>query len=169
MNSRSLYISVRSPLGWFTAVAVVLACCAFALRASHPAAPASPAVVIHTASPAPVAPPTVPVRPMTPAERDLALSALSRVDRPLRDYLRRFGEFPVGTNADITRALTGANPNRVVFVVHAESPMNDAGELVDPWQSPFFFHQVSATHMEILCAGPDRQPWTADDLKVTAN
>ena len=36
-----------------------------------------------------------------------ALGGIARVDRPLREYLRRFGEFPVGTNAEVTKALTG--------------------------------------------------------------
>jgi hypothetical protein len=46
--------------------------------------------------------------------------------------------------------------------------MNDRGELIDDWQTPYFFHQVSGRQMEIYSAGPDRQMWTPDDLKVTA-
>jgi hypothetical protein len=106
---------------------------------------------------------------LSDADRLKALSSISRVDRPLRDYLRRYGQFPVGTNAEITKALTGANPEKVVFVVHQESPMNDAGELVDAWGTPFFFHQISGKQMEIRSAGPDRQMWDADDVKAPCN
>ncbi len=119
--------------------------------------------------------PDAPVRakakavPISGADRVKALSAIARVERPLREYLRRYDQFPTGTNAEITRALTGANPDKVVFVVHAESPMNDAGELVDAWGTPFFFHQISGKQMEIMSAGPDREMWDADDVKVPCN
>ncbi len=44
--------------------------------------------------------------------------------------------------------------------------INAGGELVYSWGTPFFFHQLSATQMEIRSAGPDRVMWTADDLVV---
>ena len=42
--------------------------------------------------------------------------------------------------------------------------INARGELIDNWGTPFFFHQVSGTEMEIRSAGPDMKMWTADDL-----
>ena len=42
--------------------------------------------------------------------------------------------------------------------------VNARGELVDNWDTPYFFHQLSRTEMEIRSAGPDRRMWTADDL-----
>jgi hypothetical protein len=42
--------------------------------------------------------------------------------------------------------------------------INGKGELVDYWGTPFFFHQLSGTEMEIHSAGPDKVMWTADDL-----
>ena len=98
-----------------------------------------------------------------------ALGRLGRVDRLLRDYARACGgEFPIGTNADITRALRGDNPKRIIFVTPEEMPVNARGEITDDWQTPYFFHQVSGREMEVFSAGPDREMWTADDLKVTA-
>ena len=44
--------------------------------------------------------------------------------------------------------------------------LNAAGELVDPWGTPYFFHQLSATEMEIHSAGPDKVMWTRDDLVI---
>jgi len=35
---------------------------------------------------------------------------------------------------------------------------------VDPWGTPYFFHQLSGKEMEIHSAGPDKMMWTADDL-----
>jgi hypothetical protein len=42
--------------------------------------------------------------------------------------------------------------------------VNGDGELVDPWGTPYFFHQLSGTDMEIRSAGPDKTMWTDDDL-----
>ena len=79
----------------------------------------------------------------------------------------RFGGNPVGTNREITRALNGDNPGHVVFL-KAEDGMrlNENGELVDNWGTPFFFHQLSGVEMEIHSAGPDRKMWTPDDLVI---
>ncbi len=90
---------------------------------------------------------------------------LENMRTTLRQYSLRFGENPVGDNAEITAALTGKNPKRVVFL-NAEDGLrlNDQGQLVDNWNTPYFFHQLSRTVMEIQSAGPDRRMWTADDL-----
>jgi hypothetical protein len=80
----------------------------------------------------------------------------------IRDYRAAFGGNPVGNNADITKALLGANKTRTRFAEGAR--VNDRGELVDGWGTPYFFHAISAREMEIQSAGPDRQMWTADDI-----
>jgi hypothetical protein len=82
-----------------------------------------------------------------------------------RAYCARFGGNPVGTNREITARLNGGNRKQVVFLKPEDGMrMNAQGELVDNWGTPFFFHQLSNTEMEIHSAGPDRQMWTADDL-----
>jgi hypothetical protein len=82
-------------------------------------------------------------------------------------YNSRFGGNPVGTNPEITASLDGGNPDHVVFL-NSEDGMriNERGELVDSWGTPFFFHQLSRTEMEIRSAGPDRTLWTDDDLVI---
>ena len=42
--------------------------------------------------------------------------------------------------------------------------VNENGEMVDPWGTPYFFHQLSGHEMEIHSAGPDKIMWTFDDL-----
>jgi hypothetical protein len=93
------------------------------------------------------------------------VTILENMRTTLRQYNLRFGENPVGDNAEITAALTGKNPKHVVFL-NAEDGLrlNDKGQLVDNWNTPYFFHQLSRTEMEIHSAGPDRRMWTADDL-----
>ena len=90
---------------------------------------------------------------------------LSNMRIVFKQYSSRFGGNPVGTNEEITRALNGENPKQVRFISEESGlRINGRGELVDYWGTPFFFHQLSGTVMEIHSAGPDRIMWTADDL-----
>jgi hypothetical protein len=89
---------------------------------------------------------------------------LDNVKLLIRDYRLALGENPVGSNAEITRALTGANPKKTRFVAAGDARLNERGEWVDPWRTPYFFHQISGREMEIRSAGPDRRMWTADDI-----
>jgi len=75
-----------------------------------------------------------------------------------------FGGNPVGTNPEITKALNGENPKQVNFLGRDGNRVNGNGELIDAWGTPYFFHQLSATQMEIRSAGPDKIMWTGDDL-----
>jgi hypothetical protein len=83
----------------------------------------------------------------------------------IHNYNSAFGENPVGTNPEITAALTGKNSKQINFIT-AESGLrvNKNGEMVDAYGTPFFFHQVSGQEMEIRSAGEDRKLWTFDDL-----
>jgi hypothetical protein len=61
--------------------------------------------------------------------------------------------------------LNGKNPTQANFIkAEAGMRINENGELVDPWGTPYFFHQLSGTEMEIHSAGPDKIMWTRDDL-----
>jgi hypothetical protein len=92
-------------------------------------------------------------------------TVLENMSHAVRQYGRMFGGNPVGTNPEITSQLTGKNPKHLNFIdPEAGLRINAAGELVDPWGTPFFFHQISGTDMEIHSAGPDRIMWTGDDL-----
>jgi hypothetical protein len=74
---------------------------------------------------------------------------------------------PVGSNADITSALTGRNPLRLSLIPADHSAINRDGELCDRWGTPFFFHAESATRLEIRSAGPDRKMWSDDDVVLS--
>ncbi|HWF19491.1 MAG TPA: hypothetical protein VG754_09490 [Verrucomicrobiae bacterium] len=90
---------------------------------------------------------------------------LQNVRRAVRQYGAMFGGNPVGTNPEITAALTGKNPKQINFL-NGQPGMriNQDGELLDAWGTPYFFHQISGTEMEIHSAGPDKIMWTSDDL-----
>ena len=102
--------------------------------------------------------------PDNPPQMDPA-TVLSNVRIAVNQYSSMFGGNPVGPNPEVTSALNGSNPRQVTFL-NAESGMriNGRGELVDYWGTPFFFHQLSGTEMEIRSAGPDKHLWTPDDL-----
>jgi hypothetical protein len=90
---------------------------------------------------------------------------VENVSRAIRQYGEMFGGNPVGTNPEITAQLNGGNPKQINFIqLDAGMRINEKGELVDAWNTPFFFHQISGTEMEIHSAGPDKIMWTQDDL-----
>jgi hypothetical protein len=90
---------------------------------------------------------------------------LENMSRAVRQYGRMFGGNPVGTNPEITSQLAGNNPKHINFInPEAGMRINETGELVDPWGTPYFFHQISGSDMEIHSAGPDGIMWTSDDL-----
>lgn len=95
-----------------------------------------------------------------PPEHDLEI-----LDEVLSEYRRVFGQNPPGgLNAEITAALRGANPRRLAVLPPDLGALNTSGELVDRWNTPYYFHPVSRTVMEVLSAGPDQQLWTSDDI-----
>jgi hypothetical protein len=126
-------------------------------RSSTPAA--SPGVSINQPGDRPrfVTAPTTAQR--RAAESDVVLQ---NAQRGLREYRQAFHQNPVGTNAEITRVLLGKNP-RTVRYLPADAKMSSRGELIDQWEQPIFFHQISAAVTEIRSAGPDHVMWTADD------
>lgn len=96
-----------------------------------------------------------------------AATVLVNVRHAVRQFGQMFGGDPVGTNPEITRQLLGDNPRHINFIDPSAGMRVDAsGELVDAWGTPYFFHQLSGSDMEIHSAGPDKIMWTADDLIV---
>jgi hypothetical protein len=117
---------------------------------------------ISTVAPAPSGRPT-PLQ-FTNFSPAIVLENMSRV---FHQYNQMFGGNPVGTNPEITSQLTGKNPKHINFLNPDDGMrVNEDGELVDPWGTPYFFHQLSGTDMEIHSAGPDKIMWTSDDLVV---
>ena len=92
-------------------------------------------------------------------------TVVENVRHAIRQYGDTFGGNPVGDNVEIARQLGGENPKHLNFLnPEAGLRLNASGELVDAWGTPFFFHQLSRTEMEIHSAGPDKVMWTYDDV-----
>jgi hypothetical protein len=117
----------------------------------------------------PFSPAGAPAGPASPLQftNFAPATVVENVRRAIRQYGAMFGGNPVGTNPEITAALAGDNPRHINFLdAAAGMRVNENGETVDPWGTPFFFHQLSGTEMEIRSAGPDRTLWTYDDLVI---
>ena len=125
---------------------------------------------VPTATANPEVQPPAPSQPVAtvPAPEAVALPPATVLDNlrvVVHNYGAEFGGNPVGNNAEITAALKGKNPRQISFLRDdAGLRVNDRGELVDAYGTPFFFHQLSGKVMEIRSAGEDRTLWTFDDL-----
>jgi hypothetical protein len=71
---------------------------------------------------------------------------------------------PLGTNDEITRALTNRESLGDATLPDTH-PAIIAGQLVDRWGSSWFFHQQSSGVIEVRSAGPDRRLFSEDDVK----
>ncbi|HTQ50878.1 MAG TPA: hypothetical protein VMJ12_09210 [Candidatus Acidoferrales bacterium] len=92
-------------------------------------------------------------------------AAVQNMSRAIHQYGEMFGGNPVGTNPEFTKQLSGDNPKHINFISsEAGMRVNDNGELVDPWGTPYFFHQISGADTEIRSAGPDKVMYTSDDI-----
>ncbi|MEM1058676.1 MAG: hypothetical protein AAGK14_05465 [Verrucomicrobiota bacterium] len=80
-------------------------------------------------------------------------------------YRRMVGEgYPSGLNREIVRQLQGDNGKKLAVLPSSFPGLNPEGEITDRWNTPYFFHNVSDTQVEIRSAGPDRTFWTDDDI-----
>ena len=117
----------------------------------------------ETETPPAVVPPAEP-KGLTPQEIQAVRDAIDNLEFVFRDFANALGGNPVGTNAEITAALRGDNLKQLKLDLPAGSTVSPTGELCDPWGTPWFFHQLSATKMEIRSAGKDHQLYTEDDF-----
>ena len=96
-----------------------------------------------------------------------AETAIENMSRAIRQYGQMFGGNPVGTNPEFARELGGDNPKHINFISIDSGMRLDAdGELVDPWGTPYFFHQISGDDTEVRSDGPDRVMYTSDDIVI---
>jgi hypothetical protein len=92
-------------------------------------------------------------------------TAIQNMGRAIHQYGQMFGGNPVGTNPEFAKQLGGDNPKHINFISEAAGmQLNGNGELVDPWGTPYFFHQISGSDTEVRSAGPDKIMYTSDDI-----
>ncbi len=139
------------------------------------AAAAAPRVVVKSR--------TAPTPPPTPTAGEMLLAGYGDPATPPIDDLRKIQHvatgyfsvikdsvrFPIGGNEDFSAALRGENPNREVFVRAGNPVFSPAGLLIDRWGSPVIVHPEAWRQLELRSAGPDRIPYSDDDLILAPN
>jgi hypothetical protein len=174
----------RTPRGTGLAIGAALLAVVLLVWFLHPGRRPGPPPGAGPSGPAaaPALPAANPAAPGAPPPADAPSHLADALDRPAGDIhedLRTVEEIfrqyrsstrqlnPVGENAEITAVLTGRNRLDFAFIPPNHPAINARGELCDRWGTPFFFHALSGTQMEIRSAGPDRKLWTADDVVLT--
>lgn len=109
-------------------------------------------------------PPSMPPPRRAAAVDPQVAEDIDQITLMLRAYRTLTGENPVGTNAEIMHTVMGGNPKGATLGPPENQTLNAAGELLDRWGTPYFFHQLAKERMEIRSAGPDRRMWNEDDL-----
>ena len=73
----------------------------------------------------------------------------------IQQYREFVGSYPVGNNTFITKSLLGQTDKKVLILAVRRSDINDKGEIVDPWGTPYQFY---FSHNEVLVrsAGPNK-------------
>lgn len=105
--------------------------------------------------------------PATPPVEDL--KKLHRVLTGYFSVIKAPSKNPIGGNADLAAALRGENPNKEIFVPAGHPVFSADGLLLDRWGSPLIVHPEAWREIELRSAGPDRAPYTGDDLVLLPN
>jgi len=75
------------------------------------------------------------------------------------------GEYPTTDgNIEMANALLGKNKRALAFFPQAHPRLNSDGELIDKYGSAYYFHFHSAKNLYIRSYGPDKEPYTEDDI-----
>jgi hypothetical protein len=83
-------------------------------------------------------------------------SDASKVIEGLQQYKEFVGSYPGGSNnVDIVRALQGKTEKKVMILSVQKSDLNEKGEMLDPWGTPFMFY-FSGNAVLIRSAGPNK-------------
>lgn len=71
---------------------------------------------------------------------------------------------PAAENVEFTALLRGENAHRLAFISPDHPAVNEKGELLDRWGTPYHFHLEGKGMPQIRSAGEDRRLFTADDV-----
>jgi hypothetical protein len=137
------------------------------------ASPALEKIAVPVSAPLPPAPTPPVILPVTAEAAQLndpeltAGDDLAILTTLLHEYRRHLGGNPTGDNLEIAAALRGVNSKALACLPAGPGTyLDNAGRLIDRWGTPYFFHALSGTEMEILSAGPDGEFHTDDDIRA---
>jgi hypothetical protein len=87
---------------------------------------------------------------------------IKSLEAVLEMYRRDFGSYPPLDNPVIVKALTGSNPAKKAYYDFRKNQINNKGELLDPWRTPYHFYMEKDGPV-IVSAGQDKQFFDNDD------
>jgi type II secretory pathway pseudopilin PulG len=103
-----------------------------------------------------------------PSKLVRAATNMAGLKTACESYRLTYDSFPSGDNAAITKALRGVNPRNIIFIELKSRNMNPAGEVIDPWGTPYRFKLENGKKPVVQSAGPDRVFETKDDLSSSS-
>jgi hypothetical protein len=74
----------------------------------------------------------------------------------LQKFKEHVGAYPLGSNAEVAKALMGNNSKNVIILVGRKNEVNEKGEFVDPWGTPLRIY-FSDSGVLVRSAGPNRR------------
>ena len=74
----------------------------------------------------------------------------------LQKYKEKVGVYPIGSNAEVVKALNGQNNKNVIILVGRKTEVNEKGEYVDPWGTPLRIY-FSDNGVLVRSAGANRR------------
>jgi hypothetical protein len=74
----------------------------------------------------------------------------------LQKFKETVGAYPLGSNAEVAKALKGNNSKNVIILVGRKNELNEKGEIVDPWGTPLRIY-FSDLGVLIRSAGANRR------------
>lgn len=80
---------------------------------------------------------------------------MKKIAHAIAGYHNNIGEYPAQRNSDIFLALTGKNKKKLSFLAWKKRRLNEAGEMLDMWGSPFRITINSGGNIMIHSAGPN--------------
>ena len=101
------------------------------------------------------------------AESSEPVLDLETIQEILTVFRKANGSNPFGSeNEEIVAGLIGNNPKRIALIDPDHESINEKGQLLDRWGTPYFFHPLTKDRMEVKSAGPDRKLFTDDDIEL---
>lgn len=87
----------------------------------------------------------------------------------IKSYHEEIKVYPEGNNARIAKQLQGDNPKKILFIDWPKGEINPAGELLDPWKTPYLIKIGADGDVRIRSAGEDKVFGTKDDMVFQKN
>ena len=97
------------------------------------------------------------------------LQLIQRLVMSLRTLVKTQDPGRMAVNEDLVEVLLGKNDYKIVFLSTDHPAINPAGQLIDRWNRPLFFHLESADRLDVRSAGPDGKLFTEDDCHLHAD